>query len=75
MDQGHFIVEGLGHERIATLTHHDVRVEAPVFHDARIAWRVEVETALHHVEARSNDRKRDDSRRDGRDDRRDTRDP
>lgn len=74
MDHGHFIVEGLGHERVATLTHHDVRVEAPVFHDARIARRVEVETAIRHVDARSDDRKRDDSRRDSRDDRKDSRD-
>jgi Family of unknown function (DUF6600) len=29
---GHFVVEGLGHERVAVLTHHEVRVETPARH-------------------------------------------
>jgi len=33
-DQGHFIIEGLGRDRIALLTRHDVRVEHD-FHDFR----------------------------------------
>jgi hypothetical protein len=40
---GRFVVEGLGHERMAALTHHEVRVERVAMHDARIA---------HHVEER-----------------------
>ena len=73
VDHGHFIVEGLGHERVAALTHREVRVEAPVFHDARIAHHVEAETAIRHVDPRSYDRKPADRRRDSRDDRKDSR--
>ena len=32
LEHGRFIVEGIGHERIATLTHRDVRVEVVVGH-------------------------------------------
>ena len=32
LDHGRFVVEGIGRERMATLTHHDVRVEAVVGH-------------------------------------------
>ena len=33
---GRFVVEGIGHDRIAVLTHHDVHVEHLQFHDAHI---------------------------------------
>jgi hypothetical protein len=36
MDHGHFVMEGLGHDHMAALTHRDVRVERD-FHDARPA--------------------------------------
>ena len=32
VDHGRFVVEGIGHERMATLTHHEVRIEADVHH-------------------------------------------
>jgi hypothetical protein len=32
LDHGRFVVEGIGRERMATLTHHDVRVEIEVGH-------------------------------------------
>ena len=32
LDHGRFVVEGIGRERMATLTHHDVRVEVVVGH-------------------------------------------
>jgi len=31
IDHGRFVVEGLGRERVASLTRHDIRIEAPVF--------------------------------------------
>jgi hypothetical protein len=34
---GRFVFDGIGRDRIGLLTHHDVRVEAYAFHDARIA--------------------------------------
>jgi hypothetical protein len=34
---GRFVFDGIGRDRIALLTHHDVRVEVFGFHDARIA--------------------------------------
>jgi len=33
MDHGRFIVDGLGRDWMARYTHHDIRVETPVFHD------------------------------------------
>ena len=32
LDRGRFIVEGLGRDRVAGLTRHEVRIEEPVFH-------------------------------------------
>jgi hypothetical protein len=32
LDHGHFIVEGLGRERMAVYTHHDIRIETPGIH-------------------------------------------
>jgi hypothetical protein len=32
LDHGRFVVEGLGRERMASLTHHDIRVEIVVGH-------------------------------------------
>jgi hypothetical protein len=32
LDHGRFVVEGIGRERMATLTHHDVRVDIVVGH-------------------------------------------
>jgi hypothetical protein len=40
MDHGRFFVEGLGRDRVAMFTHHEVRVEAPA-HDFRDMRRVE----------------------------------
>jgi hypothetical protein len=34
---GRFVIEGLGHERIGLLTHHDVHVEHVAMHDDRIS--------------------------------------
>ena len=62
-DHGHFFVEGLGRENIARLTHRDVRVEAPIFHDDR----------LHHDDVRFSSDHRDDRRPDSRNDSRDSR--
>ncbi len=67
-DHGHIIVEGLGRDRIARLTHHDVRVEAAVIRDARIRGHLEAE---HRIEIAP--RGRDDHRDDHRDDRHDSR--
>ncbi len=59
-DHGRFIVEGLGRERIGAFTHHDIRIEAPVFHDfhGRV---VEDRRGFH------DDRHFDDHRSDGHD--------
>ena len=38
VDHGRFVIEGLGHDHMAVLTHRDVRVERD-FHDARPAGR------------------------------------
>jgi len=38
MDDGHFVVEGLGRDHIAAVTHHDVRVEQEI-RDSRIQGR------------------------------------
>ena len=32
LDHGRFVVEGLGRERMASLTHHDIRVEIVAVH-------------------------------------------
>lgn len=40
MDHGRFIVEGLGRDRVAMVTHHEVRLEAPA-HDFRNGRRIE----------------------------------
>ena len=32
LDHGRFVVEGIGRERMATLTHHDMRVEVEIGH-------------------------------------------
>ncbi len=32
LDHGRFVVEGLGHERMAALTHHEVRIETGIHH-------------------------------------------
>jgi len=53
-DHGRFIVEGLGRDRIAGFTHHEVRIERPGFHDDHGVRRVEPARGLH------------DDRRDGR---------
>lgn len=43
VEHGRFVVEGLGHERMGALTHHEVRAERVEMRDSRIA---------HHVEER-----------------------
>jgi hypothetical protein len=42
-DHGRFVIEGVGRERIAGYTHREVRVEAPIIHDARIQRHMEFE--------------------------------
>lgn len=61
-DHGRFVVEGLGRDRIAMFTHHEIRVERPVFRDERITGHFESERRDFHDERR--DDRRDD-RRDG----------
>jgi hypothetical protein len=43
IDHGRFIMDGLGRERIAGFTHHEVRVESPVFRDEHIQRHFEFE--------------------------------
>jgi hypothetical protein len=40
---GRFVFDGIGRERIAALTHHEVRAERVEFHDAHIAHAREIE--------------------------------
>jgi len=40
MDHGRFIIEGLGRDHIATLTHHDVRIGVDI-HDSHVQGRVD----------------------------------
>ncbi|MDB6020199.1 MAG: hypothetical protein JWQ04_56 [Pedosphaera sp.] len=42
-DHGRFFVEGLGRDHIAAYTHHEIRIESPIFHDSRIGGHVEME--------------------------------
>jgi len=37
VDNGRFVVEGLGRDHIAAVTHHDIRIE-PDLHDSRAPW-------------------------------------
>jgi len=46
---GHFVVDGIGRERIGLLTHHDVRAGRIEFHDSRISHARDLEHA-HAVE-------------------------
>lgn len=64
-DHGRLFVGGLGREAIATLTHHEVRVERPVFHDDVI--RVHDDHALpgDHRDDRRPDDRRDNRLDDG----------
>ncbi len=60
LDHGRFIVDGLGREAIATLTHHEVRIERPVFHHDDV--RIEDSHAL--PGERRDDRRPEDRRED-----------
>jgi hypothetical protein len=60
---GHFIVEGIGRERMAALTHHEVAVGRIEFHDDRIAHQRE----LQHARGFEIERGRSDGGRDVRD--------
>jgi hypothetical protein len=42
---GRFVFDGIGHDRIGLLTHHEIRAERVEFHDARIAHGREIEHA------------------------------
>jgi hypothetical protein len=42
-DGGHFVVEGLGRDRMALLTHHPVPIERVVIHDERLARSREIQ--------------------------------
>jgi hypothetical protein len=63
LDHGRFIIDGLGRDVVATMTHHEVRIEAPFFHDDR--FRPGDDRLFgpdHHDDRRFDDRRPDDRR-------------
>jgi hypothetical protein len=56
LDHGRFIIEGLGRDRMATITRHSIVVESPVFRDARITGHVEAERRFGRDDRKDHDR-------------------